>query len=277
MQGARGGYTIIEVLIVLAVTGALFVSAVTVFQGKQGRTQFSQAMRDVDSKIQSFVNDSDVNSLPGTGLYKCTAPGPSYRPVLANSAVDTTGTNDGCIFLGRALQVVNNGGSGKIFAYAVLGRRVDTSGPSQVTVQDLASANPEPAMGPPPPSQPDLTEQYNLLYGATFVYARASTNSSPPPLTKTDMVGYYNSPQSVSGSSKPILTTLGYTGFTSDPITPRNGVQAALRNSVIGPTLAAIQGWYVCIQSGSSNEQSLLIISSSSAGVSTKISYGICP
>lgn len=276
MQGARGGYTIIEVLIVLAVTGALFVSAVTVFQGKQGRTQFSQAMRDVDSKIQSLVNDSDINALPGNGQYTCTAPGPSYRPVLAASGgPDTTGTNDGCIFLGRALQVVNNGGNGKIYAYAVLGRRVNASNPVQITVQDIASANPEPAMGPLP--LPDLTEQYDLLSGATFVYARASANSSPPAAIETDMLGYYNSPQTVSGSSNPILTTLGYTGFTSVPASPTTGVKARLRTSALGPTLATVQGWYLCVQSASSNEQALLIVTSSSAGVSTKINYGICP
>lgn len=98
---SRSGYTVIEVLIVLAVTAGLFVSAAIMIGGRQNRTAFEQAVRNVQSQIQQVLNEVAVGYYPNNGDFRCvaTATGPQFSTGSAG-----VGTNSGCVFVGKVLQ-----------------------------------------------------------------------------------------------------------------------------------------------------------------------------
>src|SRR3990167_10157354 len=93
MKSIRGGFTVLEVLIVLAITGLLFISAVTLFRGKQTQTQFNQAMHDLESKIQSIANVVKSGSFPDSENYNCFRRG-TGTPGLTGSGGSGTGKNE---------------------------------------------------------------------------------------------------------------------------------------------------------------------------------------
>lgn len=51
------GYTIVEVLIFMAVSGLMFVMAVVFVSGKQANAEFRQGLYVVNSDIRSVIND----------------------------------------------------------------------------------------------------------------------------------------------------------------------------------------------------------------------------
>lgn len=95
------GYTIIEVLIVLAVTAGLFVAAAIMIGGRQNRTAFEQATRNVQSQIQQVISEVATGYYPNNGDFRCTATatGPQF-----SSGAAPAGTNSGCVFVGKVIQ-----------------------------------------------------------------------------------------------------------------------------------------------------------------------------
>lgn len=93
MRASPGGFTVVEVLVVVAVTGALFVSVVLLVAGRQQEAQFEQAVNDVKVQIETVINESQ-SGYPG-GVSGCRNTGSTYT---------TTTPDDSCIFLGKAIQ-----------------------------------------------------------------------------------------------------------------------------------------------------------------------------
>ena len=60
MKGRSYGYTILEALIFLAVSGLLFAAVYPSFVGRDNKTKFSQAVRDLDTKINDIMNDTSL-------------------------------------------------------------------------------------------------------------------------------------------------------------------------------------------------------------------------
>ncbi len=103
-RAQAGGFTIIESMIVLAVTGAMFVIAVTAFYGQQERTRFTQGTRDADSRITDVANDVTSGFFPETTAWRCSAVANQPPEIRAAGAAQEQGTNEDCIFLGKAIQ-----------------------------------------------------------------------------------------------------------------------------------------------------------------------------
>lgn len=107
LRSHRGGYTIVETLIYLGVTSILFVSAAILISGQQAKTEYNQAIREVESFILDINNDIATGYYPAAsegcindgGTPKITGPG------------DGQGTSGDCLFLGRLLHVVPQGDS----------------------------------------------------------------------------------------------------------------------------------------------------------------------
>ncbi len=58
------GFTIIEALIVLAVTGVLFVSIIGVVSGKQSKAQFMQGINSIRGEIEQVINEVQSGYYP---------------------------------------------------------------------------------------------------------------------------------------------------------------------------------------------------------------------
>ena len=63
-----GGYTIIEVMIFLAVSAFMFVVAAYFIQGKQANAEFNQGMQAINSSMQKVINDVNDNNYPPVDL-----------------------------------------------------------------------------------------------------------------------------------------------------------------------------------------------------------------
>jgi len=161
LGGDSSGYTIVETMVFLAVTGILFVSAVATVQGKQAVVQFSQGTRDAQSKIQDVINQVSTGYYPSTNSISCTAPSGGAPIIVAGSK--TQGSSDDCIFLGKVIQLGTSGGTG-FNAFSVAARRQNAS--TNTTATSLEQALPT-AMAPTSnaSSTPDSTEKTEFDYG----------------------------------------------------------------------------------------------------------------
>ncbi len=263
MRFARGGYTIIEVLIVLAVSGAILIAAATVFSGRQGRTQFNQAMQDVNSQIHSFVDDIRVSVFPEAGEYKCGLDS-SGRPKLTPKAPgDEQGTSADCIFLGKALYIDTTTTPNKIKAYTVLGARLIGTDP----VTTFKQASPEPVLG-------STAETYTI--GANSTVKSSEITDSGGTVRSSNLVGFYNSLQSpVSGSQS--LAAYAYVDFSGSSGTSANLTSALKQTTPTGLyPITSISKWQVCFESGSSNQTVLFTVIPTATGVSTNLEYKSC-
>lgn len=156
-------FTIIEVLIVLAVTGALFVSAAIMIAGRRQQTEFNQAIRQVQSQIQQVINDVATGYYPDRGNFQCTA-GPS-GPVLTAGTAEQ-GTNSGCIFMGKAMQFDIAGTSPEQFAtYTIAGLQKNSAGKEVVNRVEAQPKVIAPASTPS--TVPDTSTNNQLLGGLT--------------------------------------------------------------------------------------------------------------
>lgn len=59
------GFTVVETLIVLAITGVLFVSVVGIVAGRQGKTQFTQAANSIRGEIEQVIGEVQSGYYPG--------------------------------------------------------------------------------------------------------------------------------------------------------------------------------------------------------------------
>lgn len=111
------GYTIIEVMIFLAVSGFMFILAAAFISGRQARTEFRQGMNEVKSQVQDVINDVSNGYFPQSDSLACTgggAAGPSFAGVG-----QTQGTHKGCVFMGKVIQFGRGGDPSRYDIYTV--------------------------------------------------------------------------------------------------------------------------------------------------------------
>lgn len=121
-----GGYTIIETLIVLAVSGMLFGSVVFAMSQQNRRTQFTQSVQTFEQELGDIINDVETGYYPSNGTVSCNG-----------GAAGAQGTNVGCIFIGKAIQSPLSTES--FDAFTLYGTR-QTGAPE---AQNLTEANPK--------------------------------------------------------------------------------------------------------------------------------------
>lgn len=99
-----GGYTIIETMIFLAITGFLFFAAITAVGGRQASVQFSQGTRDMQADLERIINQVSTGYYPGGNLSCSVAGGAASAPTI-NSGAEQQGSSNDCVFIGKALQL----------------------------------------------------------------------------------------------------------------------------------------------------------------------------
>jgi len=127
------GFTIVEVLIVLAISGVIMVATLPFISGKQSSTQYTVGINQLQAQISSVINNISTGNIPAAGRYSCTNSSNTVKVTSVN------GSNTGaCQFIGEAIYFQKN--SMKVIP--IIGLRVNSS----VLVQSLSDANPCPML-----------------------------------------------------------------------------------------------------------------------------------
>lgn len=133
----KHGFTIVEVMIVLAVSGAFLVSALALISGSQNKTLFNQAINDAQQQIDMMANNVANGYYEQAGsVGKCYDSGTFLR--FDNTDTSERGTNGKCTFLGRVMQFTD-GDTATTYSVAGL-RQKGSVVPSDVT--NMADAIP---------------------------------------------------------------------------------------------------------------------------------------
>jgi prepilin-type N-terminal cleavage/methylation domain-containing protein len=262
MGRTSGGYTIVEVMIVLAIAGVLLFSALTVVGGQQQKTGFTQAMQDVASTIQNYASQIQAGSYPSSENYSCKAPA-GTRPQLISGA--GAGDNN-CIFLGRVFEV--EPGSSTIHSIVVLGTRLDSSNQS---VTSIDNANPEPARtgGNPNPDKYDLIDTYTIGAGATVTSSNGSKNN-------WDLIGLFSqlegNIETSSGNQVLSLRAYPYDGQAYPYPAPQ--LTKCIEEQLGSPNCSSpttIKQWALCMTDGS--QTAALEVNANPSGLTSKLNY----
>lgn len=268
MNRPRHGFTVVEVMIVLAISSMMLISASAVFKGRRADTGFSQAVYDLQSEIQSLAGIVSSKAVPGLQQYTC-APGNiggSMRPVLTSGS--TTGQS--CIYLGQAIQVKPD--SSTLYSYPIFGLRTIYSGLNDTGdyPSTPSQANPEPAVDAAAPSNPNsllLITDYTLLNGVKVSSAKYAG-------TENDILTLYSSLQDANTSGNEIsVSSMSYSGSATDP-------KAQIKDCVEGNgcpadgNSVANGAWSLCVTDGTRNAQ--IDIRGTPTGIDSKITIGNC-
>lgn len=114
--GYAAGYTILEVMIFLAVSGAMFLIAIAFINGKQSQAEFSQSVGDIGSQLQQVLDNVVDGYYASQQSFNCSAgtgTGNNGGPDLLTGNSGTKGTHDGCIYIGEVVQFGVPGSNGQ--------------------------------------------------------------------------------------------------------------------------------------------------------------------
>jgi prepilin-type N-terminal cleavage/methylation domain-containing protein len=137
------GYTILELMIVIAVSASMFGIVATTFGGRQQQVQFTQAVRDFDSRLKDIKNDVSVGYYPANNNFSCRVTDPNNPEpsiVSGTNNADELGSNNDCISIGKVIQFsapssnysADNNQIMKIFN--VVGVRTDETGSNPTNI-----------------------------------------------------------------------------------------------------------------------------------------------
>ena len=268
-RGSRA-FTIIEVLIVLAVTGALFVSAAILIAGRRQQTEFNQAIRQVQSQIQQVINDIATGYYPNAAAFQCSA-GPS-GPVLVAGGGTQQGANTGCIFVGKALQfgvAATDPQQFSIFTIAGLQK----NGGNEVT--SLADAMPKAvAKTTSNAALPDITTDQQLIGGLTAVdmwYENAGVKRKIGLIAFVNSLARYTGGNIVSGTQQvdvvPIDDNENKSALDRSNEQAADAINASLASSTVDPS----SGVFMCFKSGGTKQSGLITIGTNGRQLSVKL------
>jgi len=239
----------VEVLIVLAVTGILFVSAATLIAGQQSKAAFQQGVQQLQSQMQQVMNDVSSGYYPNLANFTCTNSGGGLNISGGSSA---QGTNGDCIFLGKVVQFGSgiSGSNPERFAtLSLAGLRSDTSGNPITT---LAATSPTVI--------PSSTATTPLEGGLTVSGMWYDGNRSQPvaALAFVSTLGQTNGAGILTGTQQlniiPILGTA---------LTQNTSVTPTIIHNVLSSPAATVNppnGVQVCFASGGTDQSGLLTI-----------------
>ena len=104
------GYTIVEVIIFLAISGAILVASLGIFAGREERVRYTQSVDELENKLRDIFNDTATGFFPSNSDFSCTSTGTNIS--LSNSGNIDQGSNTGCVFAGKFINFRPNGVSG---------------------------------------------------------------------------------------------------------------------------------------------------------------------
>ena len=243
----RGGFTIVETIITLSVSSALFVTVMLLFSGRQARVEFSQGLRDVEAQIRDIANDVRNGYIPSvSGGFNCSVVG-DVSDIKAGP-----GSASSCIFAGKTIFIDSL--SGQMITYSIAGKRDATS-------LTLAELKPTIISNE---SDVDTSEIYNIPAGIKQV--------SHDGVSVVNMNGY------LIGMFFDIAG-VGVASSKTTPVVlraqkPSNDDYASRKTTIEGPLISSIipSGTLkLCFMSSGSDQYGVITIGRSINSITTKV------
>lgn len=140
---SAAGYTIVEAMIFLSITGLLFVAAALYISGQQEKAYFADATRDAHTRIEDLGNDVGAGFIPQKGEFRCSVSGPGNPPQLIHTPgiPYQQGQNPGCVFLGKVIKFEQDSSQ-----YTVISVVGNSRNSANQEVKTFAEANPTPVI-----------------------------------------------------------------------------------------------------------------------------------
>lgn len=276
----QDGYTIIEVIIFLAISSVLLLSVLQLFNGRIQGTQFSQSVQALDSKIRTTANEASTGTFGGSQPFSCTVSASgdiTTNPLQAGEQ----GTRTNCIFVGKLINFgpatgnctnpVSTGQCESSDIYTVVGRRVGSSD-GKVSTGLIGATGAKPRIV----QTPNLTETYGLGYGThvTGVY-----KNTTPLGQQYSAVGFFQS----FNSNYDATGNLGsgsqgvevWTATNGGPVvSPINLATAA--EMVEDENVASLppEGVVVCVKSGNKKRKASIALTNAGGVLATNVKIG---
>lgn len=134
------GYTIVEVMVVLAVSGMMFVIAAGFVNGKQARTAFTYGSNELASRLQDTIEQVTDGQYSDISLQCTYSSGTGTNPNAVPTGTEQQGTNSNCVFLGKVLHFATDGNRAKYDVFPMAGGRV---GVNDTPITELVNAKPK--------------------------------------------------------------------------------------------------------------------------------------
>ena len=265
-QSSAKGFTVVETLIVLAVTGSLFVSAALLINGRQNKTNFQVGSRNLQQQFQQVINESRTGFYPNGGNLTCDVPhGGSQNLTLGTGAAEQ-GANSGCILVGKALVFDGTDAKkGQYSVYSLAGQRstdgsmdgdVKTPAEAHLTALDKNEYTPDAPVG--------ITQHVTISNNLTFVKGRekggAWSSAVFPIAFVSSMANFGDNGSSAGGAQQMELR-----GFNTAPWASDGKEGKAIDKEVFpsnpDPYPLWSDGAELCFASGGTDQSMLVTIS----------------
>lgn len=269
--GNFGGYTIVEVLIVLAITGVIFAAGVTLFRGQSQATAFEQGVQDAASEINARIKAVGSSLFFNDRSYGCNVD-PNTRRAQLSTTTTTTG-NQACLTLGKAFEVVT--GSSDLYIYTVLGNRLKySSSATEGPATSLAEARPTTASDP----GTDLTQKYVFGNGVQVLSSQAVSRTNQN--LQTSLMGYYidfagNASSGQNGGLAAVAEAYDYQPAGFDPANHQAAVKKCVEGSSC-PAPALSSHWKLCLASSNRRRTAELVIANAATGLTIDVRFVSC-
>ncbi len=258
-------YTIVEVLIVLGVTGALLIAVMTTFAGQQNRTEFGQSINDIDAKIRDVITNINNGYYTNTGNFYCdalTGDGPHLHPGASQQ-----GQNVGCEFIGRAMQFAADNNASTYNIYSIVGQRVKNN-------QDVTSLTDAVPTAIAPPNGADATDSNSLLYGlkaAKMYFTQGGVRTPVNTVAFMSTLPGYSGGNLNAGNQSVELRPVQNTADISNPASDKSAATAVSLITAGNLSLIPDAGVTICFQSGGTNQYGVITIGSNNRQLTTKV------
>ena len=262
------GFTIIEVMIVLASSGTLLLVALLMIGGQVNKANFLQGQRSIQLDFQNLINQVTSGNFIFPGDISCSA-NTSTGAITVSSSPSTQGHNVGCIFIGKAIYATAQFSPKSYSIYNVVGQQcfgalnpctgpinLDQSAPVLIT-------------------QPNDVSKQTLEGGMTIKSIYVPTTSNSPSTLKGNNycgIGIFATSKTGSGGLQYGLYVVGQSGLGTAGLPPCD-YNKPISSTTLTPSdtdsnmldSRLVDSIDICLQSGSSTRNLVLTTGSSAS------------